>query len=325
MNEATVLISSAGRRGALVEALRGAFKHLGITGRVIATDMTLLSSAGHLADQLIQVPACSDAAFIPRMTEICSEQSVSLLIPTIDTELGTLADNRRLLAECGTRVMISGPETVPLAADKKTSSDWLSGNGFPVPNQYTLDDALSGEHGWPLFFKPLQGSSSIGAERIDTAEALEQAARIHEGVVEELVVGPEYTVDVYVDAHGEVRCAVPRLRISTRAGEVAKGMTVRHEGVETLVRAVAAALPDAYGAITLQVIDGADGPRVIEINPRLGGGYPLAWQAGARFLEAAILESLGQRPPDHLFDWVDGLVMLRYDSAVFVDRSSVGL
>ncbi len=171
----------------------------------------------------------------------------------------------------------------------------------------------------------MQGSSSIGAVQVDSPEALEHAARTHDGVVEELVVGPEYTVDVYVDAGGTVRCAVPRLRIATRAGEVAKGMTVRHQGIETLSRDVAAALPDAYGAITLQVIDGADGPRVIEINPRLGGGYPLSWHAGARYLEAAILESLGRTIPDHLFDWVDGLVMLRYDSAVYVDRSAVGL
>ena len=64
MNDVTVLISSAGRRGALVEAFRGAFKHLDITGRMI--DMALLSSAGHLADQLDRGPCVHGSGLHPK-------------------------------------------------------------------------------------------------------------------------------------------------------------------------------------------------------------------------------------------------------------------
>jgi carbamoyl-phosphate synthase large subunit len=58
--------------------------------------------------------------------------------------------------------------------------------------------------------------------------------------------------------------------------------------------------------------------RVIEINPRFGGGFPLAWEAGARYSTWLIQDVIG-RTPDVRTDWKDDLVMLRYDEAVFVD------
>ena len=61
---------------------------------------------------------------------------------------------------------------------------------------------------------------------------------------------------------------------------------------------------------------------VIEINPRFGGGYPLAWRAGARYSRWLIEETLGLESTAQADDWRDGLVMLRYDDAVFVDPTS---
>lgn len=325
MTQATVLISSAGRRGALVESARMGLDALGTSGRVITADMSLLTAAGQLADANFQVPASGDPAYIESMLALCERESVDLLVPTIDTELATLAEHRSDFASLGTTVSISDPECVAITADKISSSRWLSDNGFAVPAQHNFDEAIAGEHGWPLFFKPIRGSSSIGALRVDTPQDLETAAASWEGVVEELVEGAEYTVDVYVDSGGVARCAVPRLRIATRAGEIAKGMTVRRTDVQELASQIASRLPGARGTITVQIMDGQSGPRVIEINPRFGGGYPLSWQAGVRYLEAALHEAQGLTVGNHFFEWTDQIVMLRYDAAVFVSAAEVGL
>ena len=92
----------------------------------------------------------------------------------------------------------------------------------------------------------------------------------------EMVTGPEYTVDVYVDLKGIARCAVPRRRLEVRAGEVSKGLTVRDAAIIDASMAVAAALPGAVGCITLQCFKRPNGEvTFIEINARFGGGYPL--------------------------------------------------
>ena len=137
----------------------------------------------------------------------------------------------------------------------------------------------------------------------------------------ELIRGEEYTIDVYVDFQGVPRCAVPRLRLETRAGEISKGITVRDEVLIALSLDVAAKLPGAIGCLTLQAFKVADGGYVfIEINPRFGGGYPLSWHAGADYPRWMIEEASGRAP-----DFAAGrafkanLGMLRYDDEIIVD------
>ncbi len=73
------------------------------------------------------------------------------------------------------------------------------------------------------------------------------------------------------------------------------------------------------GIVTLQCIVTPERRiRFIEINPRFGGGAPLAIAAGADF-PAWILQELGGQSPAIAFDgFQHGLCMLRYDWSVFV-------
>ena len=62
---------------------------------------------------------------------------------------------------------------------------------------------------------------------------------------------------------------------------------------------------------------------IIEINPRFGGGYPLAHRAGAHCTYWLIEECLGIPISIEHDAWRDGLVMLRYDDAVFIDKTEI--
>ena len=64
--------------------------------------------------------------------------------------------------------------------------------------------------------------------------------------------------------------------------------------------------------------------RVIELNPRFGGGFPLALEAGARFPEWLIEDILDLPSTARADMWQDGLVMLRWDEGIFVNRSELG-
>src|SRR5690606_1056922 len=121
--------------------------------------------------------------------------------------------------------------------------------------------------------------------------------------------------------------SAPRRRIEVRAGEVSKGVTVRSPQLQQLARDLCEALPGALGTITVQAfLDGApDDPAatvaVIEINARYGGGFPLALEAGADFPRWQLEELLGLPSTATADGWRPGLVILRYDAAVFVDEA----
>lgn len=325
----SVLLSSAGRRVALLDSFRASARALGLDGRVIAADCSPVASAFQLADDRRVVPRCDDPDFVPTMVELCRREEVVVLVPTIDPELPVLAAAADEFAAVGTTVAVSTPATVAIGADKRATHAWLTANGFPTVAQATVAEVLSAGDGWelPVIVKPARGSASIGVERISDVRRLETMAHDEELVVQSIARGVEHTVDLYVDRGGRVRCAVPRRRIEVRGGEVSKAVTVRCPELVDLASDLARALPGAFGALNVQVFvdPETNAFAVIEINPRFGGGFPLSYAAGADFPRWILEEALG-RPSSATADgWQVGLVMLRYDDAVFVDASDAGI
>jgi carbamoyl-phosphate synthase large subunit len=316
-----VLFSSAGRRVGLMACFRDALYGLGLSGKLIAADASLTSPAGHAADTYIQVCRCSEPSFIEDMLQICVDEEVKLLIPTIDTELALYASARNLFAEIGTVVAISDSSTVAICRNKTLTNAWLVDNGFPTVRQCTIQQLLDRPEEWklPLITKPRDGSASKDVATIRSHSELQAICNKTNLIVEEIAAGEEYTVNVYVNRQGRCVCAVPHQRIEVRAGEVSKGITVKNPDLMRLATDIAERLPGAYGPLNIQCfVDSGNDMRVIEINARFGGGYPLADRAGARYAEWLLMEAL-QRPVSDRFDqWEDRLMMLRYDNAVYV-------
>ncbi len=169
--------------------------------------------------------------------------------------------------------------------------------------------------------KPDRGSASKGLTVAHSAAEL--ATHLGSGmVVQELVVGDEFTVDTLVAADGQPLAAVPRRRLEIRAGEVSKGLTERVPDIADLAARVAAALPGTYGPLNIQILRAryrcAVGPRT---ERSLRWRVSARGAAGAAFhtwlLEEALLGA-GRCP----HEWQAGVLMLRYDDAIFLEDAS---
>jgi len=312
-----VLISSAGRRVALLECFRSALDEINAQGKIIAADASGTAPALHFADETCFVPRCDHPRFIPALIEACAAHRVDAIVPTIDTELPVLAAHRDQLHSSGAALWLSSLETIEICADKRQTNRWLLDNGFPTVSQFAPVEALQQHPGisFPLIAKPPRGSASVGLRRLNGRIELE-ACLDQELIVETVAPGVEYTVHVWAGGKGRALCAVPCRRLEVRAGEVSKGRTEKHDGLMRLASDVVDALPGCSGPINVQIfLDATGAMRVIEINPRFGGGYPLVDRAGAPFARWILDPSSG---PVHYYDgWIDGLTMLRYDSAVY--------
>lgn len=324
-----ILISSAGRRVGLLNMFRASLAELGIDGRVLVADASPLSAAAHVADASFIVPPCTDADFVPAVLELCRAHEVGLVVPTIDPELPVLAAARDDFASQMVAVLVSSPDVVAIGADKVLTHEWITTSGLPTVRQASLAEARNQADAWPfpLLVKPRFGSASKDVAVIhDTAE-LDAVSSRADVVVQSLATGVEHTIDLLIDRDGGLRCAVPRQRLEVRGGEVSKGVTIRVPELLDLAVAVTDVLQGAWGPLTLQVFwdEATSTPAIIELNPRFGGGFPLSWEAGALYPQW-ILEELHGRPSTAAADrWRDGIVMLRYDEAVFVGAAEVGL
>jgi len=147
---------------------------LGFSGRILGMDCSMTAPAAYLVDEFIPVPRCTDPEFVPRVLEICLQHRVSLVVPTIDTELAVYAACREKFARAGITVLVSSPETVDICADKIRTHRWFVQNGLPTVRQANPSEVLQDPGAWqfPLIAKPRWGSASAGVVQVHSAEML---------------------------------------------------------------------------------------------------------------------------------------------------------
>lgn len=322
-----MLISSAGRRVSLLRCFRAEAASLGIALEVFATDLKPEWSAACLeADQALAVPPAGSDAFIPFMLRICERERIGLVVPTIDTELLAFSHAREAFLAIGTSVAISDPALVEMARDKFATATFLAAAGVPTPTTATveqvLDAARAGGNGrdwrWPSLAKPRNGSSSRGIRVVGDASEMARIAANEPYIVQEILQGREFTVNLYFDREGTLRAVVPHERLQVRAGEVEKGATSRDPTMCSLGWQLGAALTGATGVLCFQAFLSDTGTgSVFEINARFGGGYPLVHWAGAPFARWLLEQTIGLESSAN-DEWRADALMLRFDDAVFL-------
>lgn len=313
-----ILVTSAGRRGELVQVFSIELKRSFPEARVLATDMNpALSAACQIADVALVVPGVTEDNYINLLLDICVSHNVGLVVPTIDTELVLLSRHRERFIEQGVHLLVSDLDLVKVCRDKRKVAELFKQIGLRTPEIYSRDNIC-----FPCFSKPYDGSCSVGAMALLSEEQLPKSVLNDEKMIfMELIDSSyiEYTVDAYYDRHGVLKCLVPRQRIEVRGGEVSKGVTRRNQLYEYLLPKLKL-ITGARGCLTVQIFAKVeeDSYYALEINPRFGGGYPLSYSAGANYPAWLIKEYLQGHDIRAHDQWEPNLLMLRYDSKVLI-------
>ena len=319
MGEINVLILSAGRRVELVNCFKEARDRLGIMGNVVAADLSSTAPALYHADKYHLICRISDENYIDEVIEICKKEDIHLIIPTIDTELYKLAESReRIESETKAKVHISDLEVIKICRDKYNTQSFFERNGFKIPRLITKKIIDNRDFEFPLFIKPLNGSSSINTFKVTNESELEFFLDyVPDPLVQEFIEGEEYTIDAFVDFNHNPITIVPRQRLATRGGEVLKGIVKKDKEIIDEVKKVIEILKP-IGHITLQCIKTDRGVEFIEINPRFGGGAPISIKAGADSPEN-LYRLLRGEELSYNEDYEEDLLASRHDEAVFLN------
>jgi len=312
-----ILITSVGRRVELVQAFHSAAGRLRRELTIIGADITDTAPALLFCDETLIVPRIRDERYIPFLLEYCQTNAIDALIPTIDTDLMLLAENKHRFGK--TKVLISAADKIGLCRDKRLTADYFRSLGLRSPRP--VDDYASYDGGFPAFIKPKDGSSSISAYRINNASELKEfASRVPDYIIQPFIEGTEYTIDIFCNLSGNPIFITPRIRMAVRAGEVLK---TKIDQDDTIIAEMQALVKDfkPCGPITVQLIRETSSGKnyYIEINPRFGGGAPLSIKAGADSAEMLIRLLSGEEIGYRENAAEDGATFSRFDQSIRVN------
>lgn len=295
-----ILFTCAGRRNYLINYFKEVLKGKGI---VMAADMQDTAPAMVDADRAFILPGIYEDSYIAKLIKLITSQKVDLVISLNDLELSILAQNKSVLENAGTQVIVASQEIIDIAFDKWKTVQFLEKSGLKSPKTFIdLDKALeaieTGKLKFPLVLKPRWGSASIGIDFPVDLEELKLAYQLQKKrlertilkeasssdvnqaiLIQEKIEGKEYGMDVLNDFEGNYTGTFVREKLSMRSGETDKAVSIIDPRFESIGKTIGNSLKH-LGNLDCDVLEKNNTLYVLELNPRFGGGYPFSHEAG---------------------------------------------
>jgi len=311
MDSQNVLIPGAGGAAGIctIKSLR---MWKAFNGKIIATDVNKLSAGLYLADKGYTVPPADDSLFIQETTRIIREENIGIILPTSGFDIVPYSKHKKNFGKKGITVAMSDHDTIRICLNKLKLYYKLK-DEFNMPFTTTPDMWTSS---FPCIVKPIHGKGSRDVFVCYNYSDIEKILFNHKNMLaQEYLPGTEYTVDVLSDLEGNSLVAIPRERIEIRSGVSYKGRIVPNKTIEEVCLRLTEFL-GIKGPSCVQVKYSCNGiPKIVEINPRIGGGTILTTYAGVNIPELVVKLSRGERIE---IPKVAKVTMLRYYNEVIL-------
>ena len=319
--ELRVLLSSIGRRGYLVKYFREA---LGPGGQVWGADSSPYAAGFVYCDRKLLISEVNHAEYVDHLLDICTKNQIDIVVPLIDPELEVLSRCRQRFKEKDITVLVSPPKMIELSYDKYLTTRFALENGIACPaTVLSVEEALAnvdkGTMHWPLVVKPRRGSASADIFYCsDKGELLAAFGFCPDAIIQQVIEGEEYGFDLFGAADFSPVSVFCKKKLAMRAGETDKAVSTNDRALIDFGTRLLKAL-ELFGPADVDVIVGKEGPKLIEINPRFGGGYPCSHLAGADFCRKVLALHTGEPLACDIGSGTPNITMLKQDEIICPD------
>jgi carbamoyl-phosphate synthase large subunit len=313
-----ILLTCIGRRNYLVDYFKNVLNPIG--GKVFVANNHVYSAGFVPADGAFLVPDIFDPSYIDGLINICKNYQIKAIIPLYDPELPILSKHRDRFLQQGIFPVISSPKIIEICDDKWETHHFLINSSINSPRTFlnknnALKNLEKREIHYPLILKPRWGLGSIGIFEVSNVHELDVFYSKISGIIrdkkdifikgnnpkeliliQEKVMGDEYALDIINDLNGNYLTTIPKKKIAMRAGETDIAITVDNLELISLGEKIGRSLGH-IGNLDVDLINADYGPVIIDMNARIGGGYPFSHLAGVN-LPRAIISWLSGQPAD---------------------------
>jgi carbamoyl-phosphate synthase large subunit len=311
-----ILFSCIGRRGYIADYFRA---HLAPNDRIIGTSNSRLTPGFRNCDLAVLLPDIVSTDYLPALTRLCRDEDITALVSFFDPDINVLSRHLGDFRALGVVPILPTPEVNEIAFDKYRTFTFALNNGFDAPETFVdLEQAMTavetGRIRFPMVVKPRHGFASLNLFRARDANELDVLFRyVPEMMIQPLITGTEYDLDICNDLHGQVLSVVPKRKISTRAGEVDQAEICNTPSMMALGLRLGEALGKMghVGPLDVDVIVNDDKPYILDINPRFGGGYPMSHLAGADFPRLLMQMIRKESPRSEIGQFRSGMITFK--------------
>lgn len=284
-------------------------------GKIIATDSSELSAGFFMASAYMVMPKIVDEEkYMAKLKQLINNYNVEVLMPSSGYDIQLYSKYRKQIEELEAKPVVSDLESIEICHDKMMTFQKLNSK-FDLPLTTANPDRI---HEFPVISKARREKGGYDSIIIADEKDLRYVTSKFSNIIfQEYLPGTEYTVDVLCDLSKKPLIAVPRIRLETKGGILTKGKVVHDPQIERTCMDVAASI-GIIGPCCIQMKGSKDGAlKIVEVNPRMGGGTIFAALAGANF-PAMVLDMVKEK--EIVKPSFSEVTIIRYFEEIVIDK-----
>ncbi len=291
-----VLFTSVGRRYYLLDYFR---KNINKKIKIISSNSSNYTSAKNYSDFFYLSPKIQSNLYIKFITSLIKRHKIKLVIPLIDIDAKKLAKNIKAIQKLNA-ILISPPyKIVDKVTDKYKLYNLLEKNNINCPKSYItkknfFQDLKLKHIKYPVILKPRNGTSSILTLKANNKKEFnlyykyltqkisksyfDKKSFKQKILIQEYIKGTEFGLDLLNSLERKYFSYLLKQKIEMRNGEtdVCKVSNIK---ISKLCKKISKLVLHNF-LIDIDIILKKKKFYIIDINPRIGGGYPFSHSAG---------------------------------------------
>jgi carbamoyl-phosphate synthase large subunit len=260
------------------------------------------------------VPFGSDPKFEEVLTKIIEENNIDYAAPGCDTELSKFWNMKEKFGNL--RLILPNKDFIDLSLNKKELMEKLRDKKISDIKTYTKQKAM-----FPAFVKPIKGSGSRNAHKINSKDQLEGYFKLYgynedEVLIQEFIGGQEYTVSVIVNNKNKIINIVPK-KIIFKRGITRIAVSEKNEEINRVCKQIVEFFKPC-GPFNVQLVVREEIPYIFEINPRISTTTVLTSEVAGNEIEL-VIDNFDKENINSDFDFEENVFMARYEESIFYE------
>ena len=291
-----ILFTSVGKRYYLLNYFR---KNIDKKIKIISSNSSSYTSAKNFSDFFYLSPKIKSKSYIKFIASIIKRHKIKLIVPLIDIDSKKLSKNISIINKLNA-ILISPPyKIVNTITDKYKLYKFLIKNDLRTPKTYIskndfMSDLKKKKIKFPIILKPRYGTSSILTTKAENVSQLDLFYKFllkkidcqyfneknHKKkiVIQEYIEGSEYGLDLLNSIGKNYHSHLLKEKIQMRNGET-EICKISNKNISTMCKKISESIKHNF-LVDIDMIEMCKKFYIIDINPRIGGGYPFTHAAG---------------------------------------------
>ena len=218
--------------------------------------------------------------FLSFLNKYVLKNKIDVIFPISDRELKILSQKKKFFMKKGVKVIVSDLEIIKICQNKIQFSKYLKKFGILSPKMIIKKNI---KKSLPVIKKEINGSASKNQEIIFKSSQINKDYD-KKFFFQKFLKYQEYNLDILNDLSGKYLHSCAKKKLFIRSGDTDKAQMLNNKIFTNFAKKLSKALKHV-GIIDVDFFYNKKKFYVLDINPRLGGGYPFTHLYGYNYID----------------------------------------